>query len=205
MTYTTAPYLIPRYEGKENCTVTVRIPKFYLSREEREQVCLRRAVWGTDIYTDDSDPLTAAIHSGWIRGDWGDLVDFSMLELNPTAGMKESEQQSTLSAPPASPMLPPPGKDLHLTLLILPTLQNYTPRVMHGIKSRAWGSDHDGMSYRIEKIAWVDEQSARGEERDGEARRKRLRMMTGSRTAGPAVRFGVGKSLGGGKVGTVAA
>jgi hypothetical protein len=76
---------------------------------------------------------------------------------------------------------------------------------MHGIKSRAWGSDHDGMSYRIEKIAWVDEQSARGEERDGEARRKRLRMMIGSRTAGPAVRFGVGKSLGGGKVGTVAA
>ena len=61
------------------------------------------------------------------------------------------------------------------------------------------------MSYRIEKIAWVDERAGRGEERDGEARRKRLKMMAASRAAGPAVHFGIGKSLGGSKVGTVAA
>ena len=207
LAYTTAPYIIPPCEGKENHTLTVRIPKFYLSRKHREQVCLGAAVWGIEIYSDDSDPLAAAIHSGWIRGNWGDIADFTMLELNPTAESKDTttEHQPTLSAPPPVPILPPPGKDLHLTLLILPPLQQYPSRINHGIKSRAWGNDHDGMSFRIEKIAWVEERGERGVE----ARRKRLKMMTGGKGGGGFVRvgFGVGRGLGEGegKVGTVAA
>ena len=203
--YTTAPYIIPPCEGKENHTLTIRVPKFYLSRKHREQVCLLAAVWGIEIYSDDSDPLAAAIHSGWIRGDWGDIADFTMLEINPTAESKDAERQSTLSAPPPVPMLPPPGKDLHITLLILPPLQQYPSRVNHGIKSRGWGPDHDGMSYRIEKIAWVEEKAERGERRNGEARRKRLKLMTGSKVCGPVIHVGIGGHLGEGKVGTVAA
>ena len=128
-----------------------------------------------------------------------------MLEMNPTAESKDTEHQSTLSAPPPVPMLPPPGKDLHITLLILPTLQQYPSRVNHGIKSRAWGNDHDGMSYRIEKVAWVEEKAERGENRNGEARRKRLKPITGSKASGPFIRIGIGKRLGEGKLGTVAA
>lgn len=190
-----APYTIPRCEGKENCTLTVRIPRFYLSKEEREQVCLRRAVWGTDIYSDDSDPLAAAIHAGWIRGEWGDGVDFSMLELNPT-GTEPDPKQTVFTIPPASPMLPAQGKDLHLTLLILPTLQKYASRVAHGVKSRAWGDDHDGLSFRIEKMVWVDERAGRGEERDGEARHRRLKLGTGARVTAPPLRLGIGKGVG---------
>jgi len=192
--YTTAPYTIPRCEGKENCTLTVRIPRFYLSKEERERVCLGRAVWGTDIYTDDSDPLAAAIHAGWIRGEWGDGIDFSMLELNP--GNDSDTKDTIFTSVPATPMLPLPGKDLHLTLVILPALQNYTSHVVHGVRSRHWGSDHDGLSYRIDKIAWVDEKAGRGEERDGESRHKRLKTATGSRATVPPVRLGLGKALG---------
>ena len=203
--YTTAPYIIPPCEGKENHTLTVRVPKFYLSRKHREQVCLHASLWGIDIYSDDSDPLAAAIHSGWIRGDWGDIADFTMLEINPTPESKDTEHQPTLSAPPPFPMLPPPGNDLHITLLILPPLQQYPSRVNHGIKSRAWGNDHDGMSYRIEKIAWVEEKAERGEKRNGEARRKRLKLTTGSKPSGPFIHIGVGRRLGEGKVGTVAA
>ena len=203
--YTTAPYIIPPCDGKENCTLTIRVPRFYLSQKHREQVCHSASLWGTEIYSDDSDPLAAAIHSGWIRGDWGNIADFTMLEMNPIAESKDTEYQSSLSAPPPVPMLPPPGKDLHITLLILPALQQYPSRVNHGLKSRAWGSDHDGKSYRIEKVAWVEEKAARGENRNGETRRKRLKTITGSKSSGPLIRIGIGGHLGEGKVGTVAA
>lgn len=203
LTDTPPPYTIPRCDGKENCTLTVRIPRFYLSKEELEKVCLGRAVWGTDIYTDDSDPLAAAIHGGWIRGEWGHGIDFSMLEAKP--GKDAETNQTVFTSVPASPVLPPADKDLHLTLLILPTLQKYTSRVAHGIRSRAWGSDHDGMSYRIEKMAWADEGAGRGEERDAESRRKRLKMMTGLRVAAPTRRLGGGRPLDKAQVATAAA
>ena len=183
--------------------MTIRIPRFYLSKEEREQVCLRRALWGIEVYTDDSDPLAAAIHAGWIRGDWGDSIDVSMLELN-IVNETTDAGQAEVTTLPSSPMLPPAGKDLHLTILILPTLENYAACINHGIKSRPWGNDHDGLSYRIEKIAWVDEKASQGEERGGEARRKRLRMTTGKGT-GPPLRLGLGKSLVASKVGVAAA
>lgn len=79
-------------------------------------------------------------------------------------------------------MTPSAGKDLHITLLVLPQLQSYASSVAYGIKSRSWGDNHDGMSYKVEKIAWVDEGIGRGEERGGEARRKRLRAMLQTRT-----------------------
>lgn len=194
--YVSKPYTIPQCDGKENCTLTVRIPRFYLSKDHREQVTLGRAVWGTDVYSDDSDPLAAAIHAGWIRGEWGDSIDFSMLELTlpPDSNLKLKE--TTFSMVPPSPMLPPPGKALHITLLILPALQKYTSRITHGIKSRAWGADHDGLSYRIEKIAWVDEKAGRAEERDGESRRKRLKMSMGCKVPTPTLRLGTGKGMG---------
>ena len=205
LVYTSSPFTIPRCDGKENCTMTVRVPRFYLSKEEREQVCLRRAVWGTDVYSDDTDPLAAAIHAGWIRGDWGDSIDVSMLELETVSDNDTTfTWQTEYTSLPSSPMLPPAGKDLHLTLLILPTLEDYASRISHGIRSRPWGNDHDGLSYHIEKIAWVDEKASQGEERGGEARRKRLRMTTGKGN-GPPLRLGLGRSLGAGKVGMVAA
>lgn len=183
--------------------MTVRIPRFYLSNKEREKICRSRAVWGTDVYSDDSDPLAAAIHAGWIRGDWGVDVDVSMLELNSPNDVDTKD--TVFTSPPATPMVPLPGKDLHLTLLILPTLQEYTSRVAHGLKSRPWGSDHDGISYRIEKIAWVDEKADRGEERDGESRHKRLKTSLSSRATAPALRMGTGKALGKALLGTAAA
>ena len=189
--FATTPSPLPRFQGKENCTFTVRVPRYYLARDQREAICRRRAVWGTDVYTDDSDPLAAVIHSGWVRGQWGEDVDTSVLDLcmnepTPTSlklAKTGSEPQSTLTAPPRNgPMMPIAGKDLQLTLLVLPQLQNYASTVAYGIKSRSWGDNHDGMSFKIEKIAWVDERAGKGEERGGEARRKRIRAMLQTRT-----------------------
>ena len=59
---------------------------------------------------------------------------------------------------------------------------------------------HDGLSFMILKIGWVDERAGRGQERSGEARRKRLRGLMGGRTArvGPMVRLelGMGRGIG---------
>ncbi|KZF19891.1 Rxt3-domain-containing protein [Xylona heveae TC161] len=209
---------LPRFEGKSNCTFTVRVPRYYLSREHREVVCRRRAVWGTGVYTDDSDPLAAAIHSGWVRGDWGDDVDVSMLD----SGAEVSESKSGTSSstvattngafwtkPPSSgPAAPPEGCDLHITLLILPALEKYASCVGNGVRSRSWDDSHDGASFKIEGVTWVDEGVERGEERTGEARRKRLRalMNVGLAAAATGTRMRLkGKSPETGRIGAVAA
>ena len=186
---------IPRFVEKANCTFTVRVPRYYLTRDQRELICLDRNVCGTDIYTDDSDPIAAAIHAGWIRGEWADDVDVSLLQLEPLSvrddniasenttfdkGGEVSDSNSdrlVMTQPSAQgPIDPPPERDLHIVLLILPALQKYSSSVRHGLKSRCWGATHDGMSYEILKLVWVDEGGgSRGEERSGAARRERLR------------------------------
>ena len=180
--FVTTPVPIPRFEGKENCTFTVRVPRYFLSPFQREQICARRALWGSGIYTDDSDPLAAAIHAGYVRGDWGDDASLKLLELT------ERDKKVTLSPPTLTgsdiPEEPPPQKDLHVTLLILPPLEKYGSAVLHGLKSRKWGGNHDGMSFKVHKIEYVDEGSRRGEERGGEARRKRLKAMMGEPRGG---------------------
>ena len=180
---------LPLFEGKANCTFTVRVPSYYLTCEQRELISLDRNLYGTDIYTDDSDPVAAAIHCGWIRGEWPEEVDVSLLQ---TASSVEKERSHTgflddemddqhqLSImnvlPHYGPVRPKPYMDLHITLRVLPPLQRYASSVRYGLKSRSWGSNHDGMSFEIIKLEWVNEGiGSRGEERTGAARRKRLR------------------------------
>lgn len=201
--YTTTPQPLPRFEQRENCTFTVRVPRFRIDTSHREEICARRALWGTGVYTDDSDPVAAAIHSGFIRGAWGEDVDESMLDLEikdtyQHAPPKEdtndktngvSKEDDTPTDGPRLPPIPPPNQDLHITLLVLPRLENYDATIMFGIKSRKWQGRHDGMSFKVQRVDWVDEGVARGEERSGEARRKRLRtlMQTGRICTGPAM------------------
>ncbi|KAI5310525.1 hypothetical protein KEM55_005844, partial [Ascosphaera atra] len=241
--YTSTPRPLPRFYGHENCTFDVRVPRWFLADARREEVCHRRALWGTGVYTDDSDPLAAAMHSGFVRGCWGEEVDDRMLDLmvkpghghaprtegdmvgeevapvrNENGNGKKSKNgngngnegdkskassgstaleispdkarrpspsplalgpnQTTAGRQPHLPPLPVQGKDLRITLLILPPLTRYDASVMYGIKSRPWGDTHDGMSFQVLRIDWVDENvESRGQERGGLARRKRLRYM----------------------------
>ncbi|OGM45437.1 hypothetical protein ABOM_006333 [Aspergillus bombycis] len=192
--YTTTPLPLPRFEGKENCTFTIRVPRFRIDSSHREEICARRALWGTGIYTDDSDPVAAAIHSGFMRGAWGEDIDADMLDLE----IKDAYQHAPKTAQdvglpegdrPRVPPVPPSDKDLHIILLILPRLERYDSSVLFGLKSRPWDGTHDGMSFKVLRTEWVDEGVGRGEERSGEARRKRLRnmMQTGRICTGPGV------------------
>ncbi|KAI9891566.1 MAG: hypothetical protein M1814_002689 [Vezdaea aestivalis] len=186
---------LPVFPAADNCLLNVRIPRVYLRPDIRQEITHRRAVWGTDIYTDDSDIIAAAIHDGWIRGEWSADVDMDMLNL----GMDDpSEPKPQTSAPetsingispltppktpltsiPPYPLLPPLNMDLHVTVLLLPALQKYEGVTRRGIRSRVWGSNHDGRSFKIFSIQWVDEQAERSVERTGAARRKRLHAAT---------------------------
>jgi hypothetical protein len=191
--YTTTPLPIPRFEGKENCTFTVRVPRFRIDTGRREEICARRALWGTGIYTDDSDPVAAAIHSGFFRGAWGEEIDVDMLDLEIRDAYqhapKAAEDMGLTGDRPQIPPVPPTDKDLHITLLILPKLERYESSVLFGLKSRSWDGNHDGMSFKVLRVEWVDEGVGRGEERGGEARRKRLRnlMQSGRICTGPGV------------------
>jgi len=79
------------------------------------------------------------------------------------------------SPPPNGPQPPPSDLDLHLTLLLLPPLEKYSASSWRGVRSRAWGGNHDGGSFKVHKLEWVDEGAeGRYQERGGEARRKRL-------------------------------
>lgn len=142
-----------------------------------EEICKRRAIWGAEVYTDDSDVVAAAVHSGWIKGDFGyfneDIQDlFGADEDNPNS----DEDLLVLNSKPLSPASIPADKDMHVTVLMLPPLQHYSSAILNNIHSRSWGSDHDGMSFMIHAIEFVDEPSgSRYVERTGAARRARMK------------------------------
>ena len=172
-------FAISPQHGQENCTLTVRVPRFYLTHSNLLRTTARQAVWGTDVYTDDSDPLCAAIHDGWIRGAWPDNIDANLLEPElknvSLADSKSTTKDKVLETPPLSgPMLVPKGRDMQITVIILPALQYYASRVAHGVKSRIWGANHEGLSFKIEKIAFVDGGQGKAEQKIAMVRKERI-------------------------------
>jgi histone deacetylation protein Rxt3 len=196
------PYSMIR--DKENCTLTVKIPRVHLTAVAREEITRRRALWGTEVYTDDSDVVAACIHGGWIRGEWGDSVDTNLLELDRGLTVqekdmpnmkrrkeKEKDEQARHEAntalyldkaPKTGPVLVHADRDLHVTLLVLPRLEKYGSTTRYGIQSREFGgvfngrtSIHDGISFMITAIRWVDNGAGAQSRLRGKGRRERMR------------------------------
>jgi hypothetical protein len=194
-----------------NCTLTVKIGKQHLVPSAREEITSRRALWGTDIYTDDSDIVAACIHQGWIRGEWPEEVDVDLLDLY-TPDEKEKKGRKSgavkhaapsnnlvvLDEPPkGGPMNVPENRDLHVTVLILPRLQKYASTIRFGIKSREFGGQigdghglqhsakHDGLSFMITGIRWVSNGVGTQNRLRGKARRERIRRALREVELGP--------------------
>lgn len=173
--YASKPKHLPRFETNPiNCTFTIRVPRFHLKPRQRQQIVLQRHLWGARIYRDDSDPIAAAIHSGWIRGEWDDTVDVGMLDPRISAPNDPFDAEATLIKPPAAPVAPPADMDLHLDILILPRVQELVGTVEYGISSRK-SKGHEGLSFMIHKMRWVEEGiGSRGQERTAAALKRRL-------------------------------
>lgn len=182
-------------KDKQNCTLTVKVPRVHLSAVAREEITARAYLWGTDVYTDDSDVVAACIHGGWIKGEWTDDVDTTMLDLENGLDSKRKaklqamteepcrESEGVITAPPpAGPMEVPANRDLHVNVLILPRLTKYTSCTRYGITSREFGgvhgsrhSVHDGLSYMVRSIRWVENGGQPQARLRGKARRERMR------------------------------
>lgn len=182
------PSLLPAFTDAAhvNCTYTVRVPRMWLKHRERGLICAERYLWGSGIYTDDSDPVAAAMHSGFISSVHPAGVDEALLE-------KVIEEQNPRIEGSPAPDKPQPvdeNRDLHITLLVLPQLEKYVESARFGIKSRSWPDDsepttsslssnetpHDGVSFMVLKTEFVDDGiEVKRVGRTGKEKRERLR------------------------------
>lgn len=188
-------------QGKEGSTLMVKVGKQHLTPSSREEITSRRAVWGTDVYTDDSDVVAACIHGGWIRGEWPEDVDVQMLGLDDGNenevrdvrngkkargnDVEHNSEPDFLEAPLSTgPVQVPDGRDMHVMVTILPNLERYTSTTRFGIKSREWGgklgrdgqrSSHDGLSFMIRSVRFVTNGALPQSRLRGQARRERMR------------------------------
>lgn len=188
--YSSTPKPLPRFENSQlNCTYTVKVPRVHLTNSSLKEITSRKSLWGTDIYTDDSDVIAAAIHAGWFRGVWDESVDVSLLGLDlagkaiPKKFGPNGRDEMLLQPPPSGPKNIPRNHDVHIDIVVLPLLEGYGSTIRFGIKSREWGikregyqSQHDGMSFMIVKVAFV---SSVGE--GGEAGIRKRKKMISSR------------------------
>lgn len=178
--YSSTPVPLPmdKIKDKENCTLTIKIPRAHLAKVSMEEITSRRAVWGTDIYTDDSDVIAACVHGGWIRGVWADDVSLDMI------GVPKGPEVSprVMKEPPREGPVPVPKfLDMHVTILVLPCLDEYVSTTRFGMTSREWGgrydgfhSQHDGLSFMILSVRFT--QGAELQDRlRGAGRRERMK------------------------------
>lgn len=187
------PLPLDLIKGKLNCILTVKVPRVHLSPLAREEITSRGFLWGTDVYSDDSDVVAACIHSGWIRGEWAGDVDLAMLDIDQEEKRRKPkeaavepvdvESEGLITSPPLQgPMTVPADRDLHVNVLILPRLTKYASTARFGITSREFGGEHgtriashDGLSFKIQSIRWVENGAQPQARLRGKARRERMR------------------------------
>ncbi|OZJ01581.1 hypothetical protein BZG36_05400 [Bifiguratus adelaidae] len=139
--------LLPNLEAHPNGLLEVRIPAPYLSFGNIK--VRRRALWGTDVYTDDSDIVAMLVHTGSFIPPCEDIEGIPTLTPTlPRAVIRHpGEDISSTSMKPDYP-----DGDLAVTLRVMPRLQKYASTIRNRVKSREWGNNHDGMSLMIEKV-----------------------------------------------------
>lgn len=65
--YIYAPCTLSRVnESRVNCRVQAVVPSQYLANAHAQRTVRLRQLWGTDVYTDDSDLLAALVHGGFV-------------------------------------------------------------------------------------------------------------------------------------------
>jgi hypothetical protein len=114
----------PGWEDASSCPVKIRegVGK---GRGEISAGWEKRGIWGTDVYTDDSDLGLVLVHAGWIM--WG--------------GQGPSPDND--------------GDTLVVDVRIVPPLVHYTATDRCGVLTRNWGNGHDGSSIVIEAVKRV--------------------------------------------------
>ncbi|GMM45234.1 Rxt3 protein [Pichia kluyveri] len=137
--------LLPNFISKYiNYTIDIKIPSYSLYNNEN---VLNRSLWGTDIYTDDSDIIAILFHSGILHsndpfGNNNPVVS-TVKNFNFNANVNDLTDNQRIS------------DELIVRLRILPTLNKYIGKFRNNYNSRSWtNSTHDGVSISIDSIYW---------------------------------------------------
>ncbi|KAF9135376.1 hypothetical protein BGW39_003173 [Mortierella sp. 14UC] len=133
--------LLPAMQGKENSLLEVRVASTYLTYDNVK--VKKREVWGTDVYTDDSDVVAMLIHAGY-------FIPPTHAQSTDEDSLQPTHQHHNFVPNPIKHICP--GFDLAVTLRVMPKLIKYQGSIRHRIKSRTWNTGHDGVSFRIESI-----------------------------------------------------
>ncbi|UZJ52769.1 hypothetical protein CBS101457_002089 [Exobasidium rhododendri] len=143
-----------------------------------QEALLNRKIWGTDVYTDDSDVVAMCVHAGWIQGPTlQDLPSWvppgkattawkEMTNVYVEQGLdKEETIESIANRATRAVLLDRLSStaDLSVILRIAPKLIAYKGSQRCGVKSRSWGNCHDGVSLLIESVTLRDPGYASGE------------------------------------------
>ncbi|KAG5372871.1 hypothetical protein CJU90_0527 [Yarrowia sp. C11] len=177
--------LLPNLQLHVDCTVQVLIPRKHL-RKESNLLVQRREIWGTDIYTDDSDIVSVLYHTGVLptraqvdafystlraqeEGHGDDTTDGHLEDEHPVAVGPNSHLVTSTSDHEQI------YGDCLVTLRALPKLTEYTGCYRNGINSRSW-KHHDGGSFAIQKVEFLRHDQAEYVLR----RNKRSRLNTWS-------------------------
>jgi hypothetical protein len=96
-----------------------------------------RQLWGTDVYTDDSDLLAVLVHAAWLRP----ILPSKGALLDSVNGQGRDNKRARNA-----------NDDLRVRLRIAPKLVRYVATERAGILSRGWGNSHDGVSIVVESI-----------------------------------------------------
>lgn len=164
--------LLPRLDENINCTIQIRIPHQFLNKYNEGIV--KRKLWGTDIYTDESDIVAVLYHCGILKLEEERESRQNDEEENENKedetseqGRKETQEENQDPEPvqvatPQEPKHEDEGsskqstnksqnkdQDCVATLLILPTLEKYVGSCRNGLNSRTWSSLHDGVSFQV--------------------------------------------------------
>ncbi|KAJ3130854.1 hypothetical protein HK100_007334 [Physocladia obscura] len=176
-------FLLPEFSSESLYKlIEVRVSANHLSFSDNLGV-QARAIWGTDIYTDDSDIVAVIIHSGHYRpvdspSFLHHLSSFSKsAETSEVSSMIQTEPKfANQIIPKPHPSIPNrPLNDVIVTLRVLPRLTKYTGTtcttmpensgtsehlsLKNGFTSRGWGGSHQGESIRVERVIEVAPQS----------------------------------------------
>ncbi|KAJ3367447.1 hypothetical protein HDU91_001413 [Kappamyces sp. JEL0680] len=172
-------FLCPAFTPKDHfATIEVRIPAEFLSY--RGNIAVRKsALWGTDIYTDDSDVVAMIIHSGHYRPvdapdpfpENPDAQSVKQAAMAHNSPLKDVALSSiTIKSVISSHIIPViaradpdtssstilvPDHDLYVTLRILPRLIKYSGSTRYGLDSKGWGASHDGESVQVIRVEKV--------------------------------------------------
>lgn len=146
---------LPELRSLINCILTVRIAqKFLVAKNNPNLSVLKRRLWGTDIYTDDSDVVAVLKHCGFVK-DRGDETYLQLNEdLKSLLGEEEIKEYTPGNTELSVERKENGSGDVEVDLLILPTLRKYCGSFRNGINSRSWNG-HDGVSIAVHSVRFL--------------------------------------------------